>query len=101
MPEFDTYNAIQRYAKDNDSAEAALAYVFLKKRTERQLLWRAASLGFADLNAALDLVMGITSNDSSGSPTSLADMTEDQRRKLYDAACKQAGIKLDPSALTN
>lgn len=100
MPEFDTYNAIQRYAKSNNDPAAALAYVLLRTRTERQLLWRAVSLGLPDLNAALELVMGITSKEGTANPTSMADMTEEQRRKLYDAACKQAGIKIDPSALT-
>ena len=100
MPEFDTYNAIQRYAKRNNDPAAVLAYVFLKTRTERQLMWRAVSLGLPDLKAALDLTMGITNKPSSNNPASMADMSEEQRRKLYDAACKQAGIQLDPSALT-
>ena len=100
MPEFDTYNAIQRYAQRNNDAEAALAYVLLKTRTERQLMWRAVSMGLTDLQAALDLAMGITKKAASNSPTTMADMTEEQRRRLYDAACKQAGIQLDPSALT-
>ena len=100
MPEFDTYNAIKRYAQHNNDAEATLSYVFLRSRTERQLMWRAVSLGLPDLQAALELVMGMTRRVSPDNPAAMADMTEEQRRKLYDAACKQAGIKIDPSALT-
>lgn len=100
MPEFDTYNAIQRYAQSNNDPGAVLAYVFLKNRTERQLMWRAVSMGLPDLQSALELTMGITKKGVANNPASMADMTEEQRRKLYDAACKQAGIKIDPSALT-
>jgi hypothetical protein len=69
----------------------------LKTRTERAALWRAVSLGIPDLKAAMDLTLGISSQKS---PNKLADMSEDERRKLYDAACKAAGIEIDPAAFT-
>ena len=98
MPELDTYNTIQRYAEANNDPAAVQAYVLLKTRAERMALWRAVSLGLPDLKAALDLTLGLSGKKN---PSKLADMSEEERRKLYDAACKAAGIEIDPAAFKN
>lgn len=98
MPELDTYNVIQRYAQANNDPAAVQAYTLLKTRAERLALWRAVSLGLPDLQAAMDLTLGVSNKRTQ--VQRLDSMTEEERRKLYDAACKAAGIEIDPAAFT-
>lgn len=98
MPEFDTYKAIERYAKNNDNPEAFLGYQFLKRRTQATIMWRTLMTGI-DSSAAIKLYLGI--KESVGASRDLADMSEEERKAMYDAACREAGIQLDPSTFKN
>jgi hypothetical protein len=93
MPEFDTYKAIERYAKDNSSPEAILGFQMLRKRTETTIMWRTVLTGL-DISAALKMYLGIS--DRAAGSKKLEDMTEEERRKAYAAACMSTGIQLDP-----
>ena len=98
MPEFDTYKAIERFAKDNNDASALLAYKCLKHRTEAIVRWRIASASPLDIASALNSYLGIT--HKTAAPKSLTDMSEADRQELYMAACQQLGVKIDPTSFT-
>ena len=98
MPEFDTYKAIERFAKDNNDASALLAYKCLKHRTEAMIRWRVASAMPLDGAAALNSYMGITNQATA--PKDLSGMSEEARRALYVNACAQLGVKIDPASFT-
>ena len=100
MPEFDTYHAIERFAQDNTSVEALQAYLFLRKRTERAIRWRA--LREADsfgLKKAIEIYTG--TKEHNVTPTKLEDMTEKQRQDLFVQACAETGVQIDPSLFKN
>lgn len=95
MPALDTYNAIQRYAEDNSDPAAVQAYYFLMRRTERAALWYANTQGVGDLGTAMRQYLGMHLN---AKPVTMAGMSENDRRKMYEEACKAKGIQLDPEA---
>lgn len=100
MPEFDTYHAIERFAKNNSDSEAIQAYLFLRKRTELAIRWRA--LQEADhlgLQKAMDLYMGSKSQTTHAAK--LEDMSEKQRQAMFAQACAATGVQLDPSLFKN
>lgn len=93
MPEFDTYNTIKRYAQNNSDPAAVQAYYFLMQRTERLALWHANTQGVGDLGTAMRMYLGLHLD---AKPVTMAGMSEDARRKMYEEACKAKGIQLDP-----
>ena len=102
MPEFDTYHAIERYARNTNDLEAALAYKFLKRRTKLAIMWRAVcNFGSSKLDAASILQTGAFA--SSVKPVTkamdLGSMTEDERKAMFMDAIEEVGIQLDPETL--
>lgn len=97
MPEFDTYKVIERYAKNNDSPEAYLGYQFLKHRTQAAIMWRTSITEF-DIGSALSAYLGL--KDKLGG-RGMADMSEEERKQMYDEMCREAGIQLDPKTFTS
>ena len=99
MPEFDTYHVIERFAKDHNDPGALQAYIFLKRRTELAIRWRAVNLDIeAPLNKLVELYTG--TKEKAPKPTKLEDMSEQDRLAAYEQACKAAGIELDPTLFT-
>ena len=95
MPEFDTYHALERFARDNSDSEAIQAYLFLRKRTERAIRWRAMQeVDRMGLQKAVEFCTGIRFNKA---PEKLEEMTEEQRRAMFEKACADTGVQLDPS----
>lgn len=95
MPELDTYNAIKRYAQNNSDPAAIQAYYFLQRRTERAALWHASTQGVGDIGTAMRQYLGIHLNVK---PVTMAGMSEEDRRKMYEEACKASGVHIDPEA---
>ena len=91
MPEHDTYKAIERFAKNNSDPAAVLGYVFLKRRTELSVQAAADSAGMT-----LYEYLGCKQRR----PRSLGDMTEDQRRDMYQEMCRSVGVQLDPDTFS-
>lgn len=98
MPEFDTYNAIKRYAQNNSDPAAVQAYYFLMRRTERAALWHANTQGVGNLETAMRQYLGMQLNMK---PMTMAGMSEDGRRKMYEEMCRANGIQLDPETFKN
>ena len=100
MPEFDTYHALERFARNNSDQAAIQAYRFLKKRTELAIRWQALrELDHMDLQKAVEIYTGV--NTASANIDKLEDMTEEQRMSLFEHACKETGIQIDPSLFRN
>ena len=99
MPEFDTYHALERFARNPSDGAAIQAYLFLRKRTERMIRWRALQeLDRFGIQKAIDIYTGTRSHKA---PKTLADMTEEQRQELFTKACAAAGVQIDPSLFKN
>lgn len=99
MPEFDTYHALERFAKNPSDAAAIQAYLFLRKRTEHMIRWRALQeLDRFGIHKAIELYTGTKEHKA---PKTLADMTEEQRQDLFTKACAAAGVQIDPSLFKN
>ena len=99
MPELDTYHALERFAKDNANYEARQAYLFLKRRTELSIQWRAFSMvDYAPLQKLAELYLGV--KDRSAELTDMADMSEPDRQQLFEWACSQTGVEIDPKLFT-
>lgn len=101
MPEFDTYKALERYAKHNDERAAVQSYLFLKRRTRLSVLWRSiCAFGLEKEQLASALQMGAFAEEKKVQhATNLADMTEEERRQLYMNALNEIGYELDPETL--
>jgi hypothetical protein len=98
MPEFDTYHILERFAKDNASTETRQAYLFLKRRTELSIQWKAISRAeLAPIDKLADIYMGTKANKQS---TNLGAMSEEERQDLFKKACAQVGVKIDPKIFT-
>jgi len=98
MPELDTYNTIKRYAQNNNDPAAVQAYYFLMRRTERVALWHANTQGVGDLGSAMRQYLGLHLD---AKPVTMSGKTEEERRKMYEEACKASGIQLDPETFKN
>ena len=97
MPEFDTYHAIERYARNNSDSAAIQAYLFLRKRTERAIRWRAMQeYDRMGLQKAIQFYTGIQDR-AKPEVQKLDEMTEEQRQELFKQACAQTGVQIDPS----
>lgn len=100
MPELDTYNTLQRFASDNNDLANIQAYKFLKRRTERFVRWQAINIfGVSDIQKAVELYLGVSNPEAT--PQDLAAMSEEQRLSMYEQACAEFGIAVDPSAFKN
>jgi hypothetical protein len=98
MPEFDTYNAIERFARDNTDSAAYQAYRFLKHKASLMVQWRALQYaGYLEYQQAKELYTG--THERVEIPKTLEDMTEEQRKEMFMQACEATGTKLDPSLL--
>lgn len=96
MPEFDTYHILERYARDNSSIENRQAFLFLRRRTELSICWRAlVAVDRAPISKLVELYLGVKGDKVKAKK--LADMTEAERLDLFKSACTKTGIKLDPS----
>jgi hypothetical protein len=99
MPEFDTYHVLERFARDNANSEARQAYLFLRRRTELSIQWRALGMAeYAPMKKLTDLYMGV--KDTMEKVEKLEDMTEEARQKLFAQACAQTGVQIDPELFT-
>jgi len=96
MPELDTYQTLKRFAENNTDLAAIQAYKFLKRRTELSVQWQVLRMaGVVDPKKALEFYTGV--KDQIQAPTRLEDMSEAERMKLFEEACKQTNVQLDPS----
>lgn len=105
--EFDTYKAIEKYAKHPRSADAVIGFEYLLRCTRRRVLWEALKAGGPD---ALDTMQHIylgtspTSGEHSGKQLTMdafASMSNEQRDTLFSAMCKSVGLDIDPETLVN
>ena len=102
MPEFDTYNTLARYARDNNDPEAILAYRILKRRTQNAVMWRSAcNFGVNNLQTASQVQMGAFTEpkDQKRKALDLPNMSEKERRDVFMQAMEETGIQLDPETL--
>ena len=102
MPEFDTYHAIERYARNPNDLEAALAYKFLKRRTRLAIMWRAVcNFGASNMETASVLQTGAfaSANKHAAKAMDLGSMTEEERKAMFMDAIEETGIQLDPETL--
>ena len=98
MPSLDTYNTIERFARNPDDGTALQAYRFLRHRTALEVKWKALQYVPAiEHDAAVNLYTGV----SNRAPVAkdLSEMSEPQRQDLFEQACKATGVQLDPSIL--
>lgn len=98
MPEFDTYNTIERFARDNHNPATVQAYVFLRRRAELMMRWRIWTSDAADLEQATNAYLGL--NKRLSQPRTFLDMDEPDRQRLFAEACKDVGVQIDPSTFT-
>jgi len=99
MPEFDTYHALERFARDNSNNETRQAYLFLRRRTELSIQWRALGMAeYAPIKELAELYMGF--KDKVKKIDKLEDMEEEDRQKLFAEACAQTGVQIDPELFT-
>lgn len=101
MPEFDTYKAIERYAKHNNDRAAVQSYLMLKRRTRLSVFWRSiCAFGVDKEQPASTVQMGAFTEDKKVEKTTdLAAMTEEERRNMFMQVMDQVGIQLDPKTL--
>lgn len=101
MPEFDTYRAIERYAKHNNDRAAIQSYLMLKRRTRLSVFWRSiCAFGIDKEQPASTVQMGaFTEEKKVEKTTDLGAMTEEERRAMFMKAVDEAGIQLDPETL--
>ena len=101
MPEFDTYHAIERYARNTDDPAAILSYRMLKRRTEIAVMWRAVcNFGAHNLLNTASIQMGAFAADKKQpKPMDMGSMTEKERKDMFMKAVEEVGIQLDPETL--
>ena len=101
MPEFDTYRAIERYAKHNNDRAAVQSYLMLKRRTRLSVFWRSiCAFGVDKEQPASTVQMGAFSEEKKvEKATDLASMTEKERLDMFMNAMDEVGMQLDPETL--
>lgn len=101
MPEFDTYKAIERYAKHNNDRAAVQSYLMLKRRTRLSVFWRSiCAFGVDKEQSATTVQMGAFSEEKKvEKQTDLASMTEKERLAMFMNAMDEVGMQLDPETL--
>ena len=98
MPSLDTYNTIERFARNPDDGAALQAYRFLRHRTALEVKWKALQYVPAiEHDAAVNLYTGV--RDRAPVAKDLSEMSEPQRQDLFEQACKATGVQLDLSIL--
>ncbi len=98
MPEFDTYNTIERFARDNRNPASVQAYIFLRRRAELMMRWRVLTSAADNMELATDAYLGL--KHTIAKSRSFIDMDEQDRQKLFMEACKDAGVQIDPNTFT-
>ena len=108
LPEFDTYNAIPRYARHPDDPLAAASFMLLVERARRHLVWSAHDLlmAGAPFEAVMQMRLGQFQAKDAGSKQQvtvedMAEATDAERMDLYMKAVKAAGLDIDPAVFMN
>ena len=101
MPEFDTYKAIERYAKHNNDRAAVQSYLMLKRRTRLSVFWRSiCAFGVDKEQPASTVQMGAFAEEKKvEKATDMASMTEKERLAVFMDAMDEVGMQLDPETL--
>lgn len=106
LPEFDTYNTLEKYARDPDNGLNNLALRILKRRTMLQLQWRIVCCHLASPRN-VDILEDIQYGRSEPQKTEKqapkvfdpSTMTDEQIMSVYKQAVASVGWSIDPEAL--
>lgn len=106
MPELDTHNTLERYAKNSEDPAAWAGFALLRRRTKLRADWDGLLQGGTKAGQQFtDFKLGVARKPSSDeafanvTPASLLAMPTDERDQLYAQMCAVAGIKIDIEAL--
>ena len=75
------------------------AFLFLRKRAELMMRWRVLNAESYDFSEAAQAYLGLNKALTTVAK-GLGDMEEEERQRLYEEACSEVGIQLDPKTFT-